>query len=65
MLITFRDEINIALEHQIEAGLLGIVFADEIGGRVGFDSLIRLDLTRQQVEEKYINKKTQFNGYQN
>ena len=49
-----RDEINIPFEHQIETSLLGIIRDMKFGGRVGFDTYIKTDLTRAEVLKRYI-----------
>lgn len=43
---------GIPLSSQRHLGLLGIIRVDSFGGRVGFDSHVETDLTREQVEKR-------------
>jgi len=48
-----RDEINIPIQHQSEPELIGIVYNLDMGGRVGLEFKIEVDLTSQQIIQLY------------
>lgn len=52
-----RDEVNIALECQQDPQLLGLLRDLNYGGRCTLDFLIRVNLTKKEVQERYLSGK--------